>query len=234
MRPATSRIGPSVVLKILSDSSGDELEFLQYLNGIKEPANRTIPLLEVIRLDIGKQLIMLPWRSPLHEVLLFRQCPDDIVSLCAQFIEGVSFLHNHKVAHCDLKPGNIVVDLEQQPAQLFIIDFNLAEFVKSEETMVEGWCGTPPWIAPEVGTQDGPAQWFSPILADRWACGEMIRYFAQYTPSPNRRQDLVALAEPLLHKDPRARPSLSGLKINTTTKRRLEADQEEPLQKQRG
>ncbi|KAI9458963.1 hypothetical protein F5148DRAFT_962245, partial [Russula earlei] len=91
---------------------------------------------------------------------------------------------------------------------LSIIDFNLAEFVEGEETMVEGWCGTPPWIAPEVGTKDGSAQWYSPILADRWACGEMIRYFAQYTPSPNRRQDLVALAEPLLHKDPRARPSL--------------------------
>ncbi|KAI9458962.1 hypothetical protein F5148DRAFT_1287262 [Russula earlei] len=116
MRPATSRSGLSVVLKILSDSSGDELEFLQYLNGIKEPANRTIPLLEVIRLDIGKQVIVLPWRSPLHEVLLFRRCPgpDDVVSLCAQFIEGVSFLHNHKVAHRDLKPGNIVVDLKHR------------------------------------------------------------------------------------------------------------------------
>jgi serine/threonine protein kinase len=35
---------------------------------------------------------------------------------------------------------------------LFIIDFGLALSVESEETMTEGWCETPPWIAPELGS----------------------------------------------------------------------------------
>ena len=187
-----------------------ELEFLKYLGAIKKPANRTIPLLDIIKLNTGLSAIALPWKSPLNEVLDFHEHPDD---LCAQFVQGVAFLHEHKVAHCDLNPKNVVVDTQHQ--QLFIIDFDLAEFVESEETMVEGWCGTPPWIAPEVGTKDGPQPRYSPILADRWACGRMVKHFVECTPHHARtRQDLAVFAEQLLHNDPRARPPLSTLKFN--------------------
>lgn len=81
----------------------------------------------------------------------------------------MDFLHWHKVTHCDLKPGNAVVDMiaeRKMSPRLFIIDFNLAQRVESEETMTEGWRGMPPWIAPEVGSRDGPIRRYSPILAD--------------------------------------------------------------------
>ncbi|KAI9507571.1 kinase-like domain-containing protein [Russula earlei] len=198
---ATSRSGLSVVLKLLGDDD-QELEFLEYLSNIKEATNHTIPLHDIIKLSIGRKAIVLPWGLPLDEVLQFNKYPDDVVPLCQQFIEGVLFLHDHNVAHCDLKPGNVVIASTYQPPQLYIIDFDLAEFVESEETMIESWCGTPPWIAPEVGTRDGPVQRYSPILADRWACGQMIAYFAK--------------------DDPRARPSLSSIKLDGTRKRRLE------------
>ena len=210
MHQATSRSGVSVVLKIIDDSN--ERRLLQYLSDIKASSNHTIPLLEAIDLSIGKTVIVLPWKSPLHEVLQFRDYPDDVASLCFQFIEGVAFLHQHNVAHFDLKPENVVVDtkykLETSP-RLFIIDFNLAQFVQSEETMAEGWCGTPPWIAPELGLMDGPVQRYSPILADRWVCGRMIQYFAKYIPTHDENtQHLLSFAQRLLSVNPRARPSL--------------------------
>jgi len=230
MRRATSRSGVSVVLKIIRDSN--ERRLLQYLSGIKAPSNHTIPLLEVIDLSIGKTLIVLPWKSPLDEVLQFRDRPDDVKSLCTQFIEGVAFLHLHNVAHCDLKPENVVVDTKHESPRLFIIDFDLAQFVESEETMVEGWCGTPPWIAPDLGSRDGPIQQYSPILADRWACGRMIKYFAKYIPTYVNKQHLLAFAQQLLVVDPKARPPLNQLRaINGPTKRRSGISQHEPVRK---
>ncbi|KAI0252824.1 kinase-like domain-containing protein [Lactifluus subvellereus] len=233
MRQATSRSGVFVVLKIIGDSN--ERRLLQYLSGIEAPSNHTIPLLEVIDLSIGKTLIVLPWKSPLDEVLRFRDRPDDVESLCTQFIEGVAFLHQHNVAHCDLKPGNVVVNTKHQSEtspRLFIIDFDLAEFVESEETMVEGWCGTPPWIAPDLGSRDGPTQRYSPILADRWACGRMIKYFAKYIPTYVNKQHLLAFAQQLLSVNPRERPPLNQLRvINGPTKRRSTRSQHEPVPK---
>ena len=159
MRQATSRIGAFVVLKTIADSN--ERRLLQYLGGINAPSNHTIPLLDVIDLSIDKTIIALPWKSPLDEVLQFRDRPDDVVSLCLQFIEGVAFLHQHKVAHCDLNPGNVVVDTISESEtlpRLFIIDFDLAQSVESEETMTERHHGSLPSLDLEMGRSSGTVQ----------------------------------------------------------------------------
>jgi len=235
MRQATSRTGAFVVLKTIADTN--ERQLLQYLRDIKEQSNHTIPLLDVIDLSVGKTIIALPWKSPLDEVLQLRGRPDNVVSLCLQFIEGVAFLHQHKVAHCDLKPGNVVVDTISESEtlpRLFIIDFDLAQSVESEETIAQGWCGTPPWIAPELGSRDGPIQRYSPILADRWACGRMVKHFAKYFPTYEgaRKTKLLAVAQRLLNLNPSARPKLNELQaIRGPTKRKSVTSQHEPLSK---
>ncbi len=235
MRQATSQSDVLVVLKTIVDPN--ERQLLQYLSGIKAPSNHTIPLLDVIDLIIGKTIIVLPWKRPLDEVLQFGGHPDAVVSLCLRFIEGVAFLHEHKVAHCDLKPGNVVVDTtfeSETLPRLFIIDFDLAQSVESEETMTEGWCGTPPWVAPELGSINGPTQRYSPILADRWACGGMIGYFATYFPTyeGERKTMLRTFAQRLLDVDPRARPGLNELQaIHGPTKRKSARSQQEPVPK---
>ncbi len=126
MCQATLQSGVLIVLKTVVGSNNHQL--LHYFDGIKAPSNHTILLLDIINLSIEKTIIMLPWKSPLDKVLEFHDCPDDIVSLYLQFIEGVAFLHQHNVAYCDLKPGNVVVDTKSESkvsAQLFIINFNL-------------------------------------------------------------------------------------------------------------
>ncbi len=214
MRQATSRTGKDVVLKTIVDPN--ECRFLKYLTDIKAPSNHAIPLLDVVDLTIGKTIIVLPLESPLQNVLRYRDRSDNVVSLCLQFIEGVAFLHQHKVAHCDLKPDNVVVHIgveSRVSPRLFLIDFDLAQYVESAETMTEGWCGTPPWIAPELGSRDGPIQRYSPILADRWACGEMIKHFVRYFPTYKgvQKARLLAFAKRLVDVDPNARPELTQL-----------------------
>ena len=214
MRQTTSRSGVLVVLKTIVDSN--ERRMLHYLSGLKESSNHPIPLLDAIDLSIKKTIIVLPRKSPLVGVLQFSDRPNDVVSLCLQFIEGVAFLHRHNVAYCDLKPDNVVVDTKSESQlfpQLFIIDFDLALSVESEETMTEGWCGTPPWIAPELGSRNGPIRRYSPILADRWACGQMIEYSAKYFSiyEGAKKKRLRAFARRLVDVDPRARPGLNQL-----------------------
>ena len=69
MCQATSRSGVLVVLKTIVGSN--ERRMLHYFDGIKAPSNHTIPLLDVIDLSIEKTIIVLPWKSPLDEVLRF-------------------------------------------------------------------------------------------------------------------------------------------------------------------
>jgi len=211
-----SQSGAVVALKTIVEPN--EHQLLRYLTGIKAaPSNHAIPLLDTIDLSIGKTIIVLPWKSPLDRVL--RGHPDSVVSLCLQFVEGVAFLHRHNIAHCDLKPGNVVVGTtpgSETLPQLFIIDFDIALSVESKETMMKGWCGTPPWIAPELGTRKGPIQRYSPILADRWACGRMIKHFMRYIPESHytrQKRILSTFARRLLNTNPNARPDLNQLQI---------------------
>ena len=114
---------------------------------------------------------MLPWKSPLDEVLQFRFCPDDVVSLCLQFIKGV-FLH----------------------------------------------------------------QRYSPILADRWACGRMIEHFAKYIPTNEGapKKGYRAFARRLLDVNARARPDLNKLEaIHGSRKRKAAESLPEPAPKRR-
>lgn len=233
MRLATLRRGPLLVLKIIADPN--EHRLLEYFNGIKATSNHTIPLLDTLYFSKGT-IIVLPWKSPLDEVLQFRGRGNDVVSLCRQFVEGVAFLHQHNVAHCDLKPENVVVDCNYKAEsgvslRLFIIDFGLALSVESEETTTEDWRGTQGWTAPELGSIDGPIKRYSPILADRWACGKMIGHFAKYVPTHGRaeKKALEDVAQRLLNPNPGARPKLNQL--GATRKRKLANDPYEAIKK---
>ncbi|KAH9023611.1 kinase-like domain-containing protein [Lactarius pseudohatsudake] len=93
-----------------------------------------------------------------------------------QFLEGVWFLHEHNIAHLDLKPANVLVGFTSSTPHLSIIDFGLSIHVKDEGTLVEGYRGTPSWAAPEIGEVDGPTKTYSAILADRWSCGKVLEY----------------------------------------------------------
>jgi hypothetical protein len=79
MCQATSRSGVLVVLKTIVNSN--ERRLLHYLGGIKAPSNHIIPLLDVIDLSIKKTIIVVPWKSPLDEVLRFGARRNDVVSL---------------------------------------------------------------------------------------------------------------------------------------------------------
>jgi serine/threonine protein kinase len=212
MCDATSLDGTHVVLKIVDDKT-DELKILKYLNDIKSAANHTIELHGTILNSIAN-VVALRWRIPLEDY--FSPPTPELASFPEQFLEAVAFLHERGVAHMDLKPGNVVVDGmdRDRPPRILIIDFDLSIFVEGEDTMTEGFCGTPPWIAPEVGM---PNMKYSAILADRWACGRMVCYLQERVPpgcdTTNWTRDAIQerIRSLLMSDDPRSRRPLKNV-----------------------
>lgn len=85
-----------------------------------------------------------------------------------QLVRGVVYMHSMGVAHCDLKPENLLLTCN---GSLKISDFGNAEcFQMAWETEVHlssGVCGSRPYIAPEQFKD----REFDPRNADVWATG---------------------------------------------------------------
>jgi serine/threonine protein kinase len=121
-------------------------------------------------------------------------------------IKGLAYLHKHKIAHRDIKPGNLVRDRD---FNLKIIDFDRAIKVQDENTEIDKYCGTEGWTAPEIGKQEGQTPMYSPIKADRWSCGHAILYHIMDGVAFWKRDSRLSnFANELMAKDPQQRPSL--------------------------
>lgn len=73
----------------------------------------------------------------------------DAAIVLRQICKGLAYLHEHKIAHCDLKPDNFLFIGPAQDAALKIIDFGMSKFVKRRKYF-KSLRGTPYYIAPEV------------------------------------------------------------------------------------
>lgn len=161
-------------------------------------------LLQKIEINRG-YIVAFPCLQPLPDCKPKKE--EDVTSLARQFVQAVSFMHCNSIAHLDLKPDNILVNVDNPPQYLWITDFSVSVFVSDADEVIEGYVGTPGWTAPEIGDENGPPQKYSPIRADRWSCGRMIRYFGTFGPG-FKDPDLERLGRLLLNEDPAKRPDL--------------------------
>src|SRR6185295_18840440 len=85
--------------------------------------------------------------SPLHED------PKSSLQVLRDVAGALDYAHRcaHPIIHCDLKPGNIMINREGQTC---ILDYGLARILgRSEADGTSG--GTPPYMAPEQYAADG-------------------------------------------------------------------------------
>ena len=84
-----------------------------------------------------------------------RLSPREAAELVAKIAEALHHAHEAGVVHRDLKPGNIMLDLDGQP---HITDFGLAKRESGEITItLEGKpLGTPNYMSPEQAKGEGP------------------------------------------------------------------------------
>ena len=167
MRHATQSNGTAVVVKLLHPDS-NELQILRHLHLINSPYNHTIPLLMTLELNMGT-FALLPEATPLDLGFALGMFRSEVVDFSQQLTEGVAFLHHHGIAHLDIKPQNIVA----RPNQLFIIDFDISVRVDAPNALIDHWCGTPGWMAPEIGHQDWPRCSYS--VPYELTCGLVVK-----------------------------------------------------------
>ncbi|KAH9047384.1 hypothetical protein EDB84DRAFT_483455 [Lactarius hengduanensis] len=182
----------------------NELDILKYLHTIRPPSPHVISFIETIPSNTGGWLILPKLHSICYREVMDGRGVRGRDQLGRGLIEGLGYLHEHGIAHRDIKPGNLVCD---DDFCLQIIDFDVAIEVQDENTEVDEYRGTRDWTAPEMGEEDGPTAIYSPIKADRWSCGRVLLRHILVGKGDNR---LSRFAERLMSRDPQQRPSLVG------------------------
>ncbi|CEF59401.1 cGMP-dependent protein kinase 1 [Strongyloides ratti] len=82
-------------------------------------------------------------------------------------IEALDYLHSIRVVYRDLKPENMLIDINGIPK---LADFGFAKDLKTEEGLTNTFCGTTEYVAPEIINDVGGYSW----SVDIWALGIFI------------------------------------------------------------
>jgi len=192
-----------VKVKVVPAVHGLEVTIHKMLADVRHRSNIVIPLLQTVHLD-GKTLLFTPFELPFSKIC-FEEVKDRVSDLSRQLFAGVGFIHHKGVAHLDLKPDNLVITRAE--FQLRIIDFGISRFTRHRSETLRGFRGTTPWVAPEVGEENGPDRTFSPIEADLWATGNIVLHISE-TLNLSVEEGVLKLASLLRSNQPSLRPSL--------------------------
>jgi serine/threonine-protein kinase len=101
-----------------------------------------------------------------------RDDPRRIVRLIAKVSRAMQYAHGERVLHCDLKPGNILLD---EPNEPLVSDFGLAKPLDTPTDLTRTFTsfGTPGFIAPEQA--HGATKDLTPA-ADIYSIGAVLFY----------------------------------------------------------
>jgi serine/threonine protein kinase len=185
-----------------------EAEILQYLIAIDSPSNHTIAGVKTWSVR-GGNIILMPvadrWLTSLTNPSVH------LWSVAKQLFEAVDFMHQHGVAHMDLKPQNILIPPEG--GRLSVIDFSISLRVKGVDDVSCGVVGTAGHIPPEVAAGHG---FYSAIRADLWSCGKTLQELCELCRPSNSRDALLKIAQQLMNEDPQKRPTMSDVLTRLT------------------
>jgi calcium/calmodulin-dependent protein kinase I len=73
----------------------------------------------------------------------------DARDLCLKMLKAMSYCHAHKIAHCDMKPKNLLLMSEDNDSFIKLADFGFAARCYEPKSLTKQ-CGTPFFVSPEI------------------------------------------------------------------------------------
>jgi serine/threonine protein kinase len=110
--------------------------------------------------------------------------------ICEKLLEIIQYCHKRLVIHGDLKLSNIMIKSLTEPETLLLTNFGYYRHILGPDNLLNGCCGTPIYIAPEM--LDHKSVYREGI--DVWAYGVIVHIFLSGYP-PFFHPDCVHLEE---------------------------------------
>lgn len=92
----------------------------------------------------------------------------DARDLVIKMLKAVSYCHQRNIAHCDMKPKNLLLMSEDNDSFIKLADFGFAARVHEAKSLTKQ-CGTPFFVAPEILTRKPYDQ-----QSDMWSVGCIV------------------------------------------------------------
>ena len=92
----------------------------------------------------------------------------DARDLVVKMLKAVAYCHAQKIAHCDMKPKNLLLMSEDNDSFIKLADFGFAARVH-EANSLSKQCGTPFFVSPEILMRKGYDQ-----QSDMWSVGCIV------------------------------------------------------------
>ena len=142
-----------------------------------------------------------------------------IQSIIIQIIDGLEYLHQQKIVHCDIKPDNISLKYENNNWIVKIMDFGIAGIVNIPNINYK-YYGTDLYLAPEFDSED-----YKPLIeSDIYSFGIVLFELIHQFHTESEKIDNVLkwkkgtyttknkLLDNMIHYNPEERTSLNSLR----------------------
>lgn len=155
------------VMKLIDQVKGRKERRLGFISQEFSSEFNTLKLYTVIKLQKGKDL---------NKVIYFSSDKMEIedeqkLEIALKACEAIQALHDKRIIHADLKPANLMVNIEGDTVVVESIDFGLSKLLGENELYVEiqGAIGIPEYTAPEIGAQGKYS-----FASDIYALGQIL------------------------------------------------------------
>ncbi|XP_066998235.2 serine/threonine-protein kinase 17A [Anabrus simplex] len=129
---------------------------------------RIVSLHEVYETSSDMALVLeLASGGELQRVLDENEALDEghAVHVMRQILDGLSFLHDHNIAHLDLKPQNLLLTADYPDCDIRLCDFGISRVIQ-DGVEVREIVGTPDYVAPEILSYEPIS-----LATDIWSVG---------------------------------------------------------------
>lgn len=92
----------------------------------------------------------------------------DARDLCIKMLKSMAYCHAHKIAHCDMKPKNLLLMSEDNDSYIKLADFGFAARCHTPKALTKQ-CGTPFFVSPEILMRQPYDQ-----QSDMWSVGCIV------------------------------------------------------------